>query len=174
MRDLHVHRLSSVRIPQAYPLVQTVSPALTLDGWTAYAQPLVTPSAANTSVSKNGPCSGILVVDNEQGYIVGLCTYRVQNDLFHGRTLHSDNLVALDLFNSRPVVTALAEAIESLARAFNCTALQTSLPERRGRIRDSRSREAASRDRDPAGLLGELGHRVDSLCLCKQLTPAAK
>ena len=110
------------------------------------------------------PRAGILVVLSELDYIAGLSIYRVDNDLQHGCALSADQFLALDLFDREAVVHALAEALEAVARDNGCAALHTVLPERT-------VKGPASVDGLMA-MLYALGHRVETVRLCKRLVDA--
>jgi hypothetical protein len=151
LRDLKVQMLGPEHIAQAYPLVQAALPEVPLDAWTDFARALMR--------HRGRPNSGLLGVVSEQGYLTGLSSYRIARDLLHGRTLAADHFVAIDLFDRRAVVHALADAIEALAREEQCHAVHTTLQER-GSLSG------------PAGTMSTLagrGHQVESVCLCKIL-----
>jgi hypothetical protein len=71
----------------------------------------------------------------------------------------ADPFLALDLLDLKAVASALADAIESLAREWHCTAIHTSLPATGVKgaenwlVRNLRGR----------------GHQVESLRMCKLL-----
>ncbi len=151
VRNLETRPLTPERVAQAFPLIQTVLPAVTLEEWRDFALPLASQAGQATS--------GVVTVFSEQDFIVGLCCYRVEKNLHHGAVLMADPFVALDLLGLKAVASALADAIESLAREWHCTAIHTSLPATGAKgaenwlVRNLRSR----------------GHRVESLRMCKLL-----
>ena len=108
MRNLETRPLTPERVAQAFPLIQTALPAVTFEEWSDFATPLASPAGQATS--------GVVTVISEQGFIVGLCCYRVERNLHHGAVLMADPFVALDLLDLKAVARALADAIESLAR----------------------------------------------------------
>jgi hypothetical protein len=152
MRKLETRRLTSERIAQVYPLIQAALPEVTLEDWQAFAAPLVAPEAQ--------PDAGIITVASEQGYIAGLCSYRIEHLLEHGSALNAEHFLVLDLFDQETVVHALAEAVESLARERHCTAVHTNLA-------DTDTRKASSGWM--ARQLGGRGHRIEGRRLCKVL-----
>jgi hypothetical protein len=156
LRDLKVQTLGPEHIAQAYPLVQAVLPEVPLDAWTVFARALMR--------HRGRPSSGLLGVVSEQGYLTGLSSYRVASDLLHGRTLTADHFVAIDLFDRRAVVHALADAIEAMAREQQCRAVHTTLPEVSG----------LSGPASTMSTLAGRGHQVESVCLCKILPLAAQ
>ncbi len=151
MRNLETRSLTPERVAQAFPLIQTAFPAVSLEDWRDFATPLA---------RAQGPADGgIITVVSEQGYIVGLCCYRVAQDFQHGAVLMADYFLILDLFDQNAVVRALADAVESLARERRCTAIHTSLPET----------GVKGTNNWLARILRSRGHRVESLRMCKLL-----
>ena len=65
----------------------------------------------------------------------------------------------MDLYDPQPVVRALPDAVESLARERRCTAIHTSLPET----------GVKGADDWLVRILRSRGHRVESLRMCKLL-----
>ncbi len=151
MRSLETQPLTPGRVAQAFPLIQIAFPEVSLEDWRAFATP---PASAQSQT--NG---GIITVVSEQGYIVGICCYRVAQDLQHGNVLMAEHFLILDLFDQQAVVHALADAAESLARERRCTAIHTSLPET----------EVKGADAWLVRILRDRGHRFESLRMCKLL-----
>lgn len=148
MRELKAKQLRPESIAQAYPLIQAALPEVPLEAWLAFASALVE--------QRDPPETGIISIVSEQGYIAGLSSYQVHRSLTHGHSLTADHFVAMDLFDRRAVVNALAEAIEALARERRCGAVHTNLLEKN------------STD-DTAAALARRGHRVEAVRLCKIL-----
>jgi hypothetical protein len=71
----------------------------------------------------------------------------------------ADPFLALDLLDLKAVASALADAIESLARAWHCTAIHTSLP----------ATGAKGAENWLVRNLCSRGHHVESLKMCKLL-----
>ncbi len=153
LRDLKVQALGPKHIAQAYPLIQAILPEVPLEAWLAFARAMIR--------QRSQAQSGLLGVVSEQGYITGLSTYRVAHDLVHGRSLVADHFVAMDLFDRKAVVNTLAEAIEALARERLCGAVHTTLQDRR----------TLSGRESTVATLADRGHRVESVGLCKIVTP---
>ncbi len=151
MRNLETRSLTPERVAQAFPLIQTALPAVTLEEWSDFALPLARPAGQTAC--------GVVTVISEQDFIVGLCCYRVEKNLHHGAVLMADPFLALDLLDLKAVACALADAIESLAREWHCTAIHTNLPATGVKgaenwlVRNLRGR----------------GHQVESLRMCKLL-----
>lgn len=153
MTQLKIRPLSAERVSQAFPLIQTALPEVTLAAWRDFAAVLMSGGDAREG--------GILAVTDGRNTIVGLCSYRLVPDLVHGRLLDADHFLAFDLLDRRPVAEALAEALEALARERGCTAVHTHLPQRN----DAPTEPGTGL----TGLLAARGHRVESLGLCKRL-----
>ncbi len=151
MRSLETRPLTPERVAQAFPLIQTAFPTVSLEDWRDFATP-----PARAQRQSDG---GIITVVSEQGYIVGLCCYRVAQDFQHGAVLMADHFLILDLLDQKAVVRALADAVESLARERRCTAIHTSLPET----------GVKGADDWLVRILRSRGHRVESLRMCKLL-----
>ncbi len=117
-----VKHLSLDCVARAYPLLQSVDGDLSLEKWEKYAAGRLTPG---TSASRAH--TGIVAVENSEGYLEGLFGYRIDTDLKLGLTLQCENLVALALVKPEPVFAVLMEAMESLARKRGCKALQVTV-----------------------------------------------
>ncbi|MEE8559655.1 MAG: hypothetical protein V3S88_02975 [Alphaproteobacteria bacterium] len=158
MREFTTQPLTRDRIAQAFPLVQAALPGVSMEDWRAFADAFV--SAYPQSAS------GILTVVSEQGYIAGLCTYRIERDLVHGRALTADHFMALDLFERNAVARALADRIEALARERHCAAVHTNLVPAGGQLPGVKGRLIR--------LLQARDHRIESVRMCKVLNDDAK
>lgn len=117
-----VKHLSLDDVARAYPLLQSVDSDLSFERWKKYAAGRLTPGASASRAH-----TGIVAVENSQGYLQGLFGYRVDTDLKWGLTLQCENLVALSLVKPGPVFAVLMEAMESLARKRGCKALQVTV-----------------------------------------------
>lgn len=145
-RSITTAPLSPEQIPQAFPLIQSVRPDLDLGTWRAFAQQLAAPEAAAEH--------GIVAARGENGYLLGLVTYRIKRDLGCGPALLAEHFVALDLIDRAPVAAALIAALDEVGHHYGCVALHVILP------------------RSQAGLLGSFraaGYRPDGAVLCKRL-----
>lgn len=158
MRDLKAQPLRPEHIALAYPLIQAALPEVPLEAWVAFAHALVQ--------DRDQSETGIISIVSEQGYIAGLSSYRVDHSLVHGQSLTADHFIAIDMFNRRAVVHALAEAIETLARARHCGAIHTTLLEKGG-VEKGGAPGAGS---TISALTGR-GHEVEAVRLCKILPP---
>ena len=149
-----VKHLSVDRVDQAYPLYQIASGDLTLGKWRSYAAVRSTPGGVIP-----GGGGGVVSVENAQGYIHGLFDYHIDVDLHCGRILVCENIVALDLFDAKPVLVVLFEAMDSLAKRHRCRSVHVNVPQA-----------------DTALVLSleDAGHSVRSVGLCKRLFAAGR
>ncbi len=157
MTQLKVRPLNAAYITQAFPLVQTALPGVTLAAWSAFAAAQI----SGRNAPENTQEGGILAVTDGHDYIAGLCSYRLVPDLVHGRLLDAGHFLAFDLLDRRPAAEALAAALEALAREHGCSAVHTHLPQRNDAPPDP--------DSSLSAMLAARGYRVESLDLCKRL-----
>lgn len=151
------------QIDQAYPLIGAIAPTLGVERWRAFAAAMIGEGA--TAAPGGTIPSGIMTVQNANGYIHGLFSYNVEQDLRHGRALVVDNFVVLDLFDLPGAAEVLLHAMDGLARDLGCTAIHTNLPEPYAAL------SAGSAAGGPASQVldcfrGE-GHRTETVRLCK-------
>jgi len=149
VRKLNVSLLSPQEVDHAFPLIRTVCPAAELEGWRRFAaQRLAFGSTSGT---------GILVVRNEQGCIVGIAAFQLSYDLLHGPTLYADHFCAVDIVDQSNVARALEGGIEKIARRHGCAAVHTTIA----------SSGSAREDGWLCAIMHERGHRIEGLHLCK-------
>ncbi|HSR72807.1 MAG TPA: hypothetical protein VLL72_10550 [Kiloniellales bacterium] len=156
MKKFEIKDLKPDRVAQAYPLVQAALPRVSLDAWRHYASTFLTGG-------QTARC-GILTVVDVQDCIVGLCVYRIESDLAHGRVLIVDHIVALDLFRRAAVIAEILSGVEHLARSAGCSAIHTTVANR-----------PPGEPAVPDGMLAELdsrGHRVEGLRFCRVVAAA--
>ncbi len=119
MRHRHsIIRLARDRAPQAYPLVNTLRPGLTLEMWLDYVD------AMNAGESTD---AGILAAVDTQGYLHGLFAYRIEPDLADGRVLSIENFIAADVCGRDDAGRDLNEVIHRLADDKACGAICVSV-----------------------------------------------
>lgn len=150
-RRFTVKPLPAGRIDAVFPLVRAAMPGLTLAQWRQFAADAATPT-------ESAIAPGVLIVENERGYIQGFCTFRLQRDLRHGTVVAVDDLVVLDLVNGEAAAVALVHALEERARQLGCGAVQLHLEE------DLRTRHVAP---TLCEYLKREGHAVDAVRLVK-------
>ena len=152
-REFTVKPLSAERVTQAYPLVQTNDPELGLEAWRDYA-------LEHVRTRGDGRHShGILIAENEGGFIVGLVAYHDAIDLHHGPVLVAEHLLAFDLLDRNLIVKRLTAELERIAGDHGYKAIHTTLPE-----------AAPSRGGHwLRNFLEARGHHVEGMSMCKPL-----
>jgi len=140
------------RVDEAYPLARAAFPGLTLERWRCFGRN-ATASASQVTHPE------ILLAENDCGYIQGLCTYHLLQDLRHGIVMVVDHLAMIDLIDGAAVAEALLAALDALARQAGCGRIHLNLPQ-----------QAASGGRPGLyELLRADGHSVDAWRLSKTL-----
>lgn len=109
--------LSPRQVAQAFPLLALAGSGMGAEHWRRLALALLTEAAP--------PPSGIMTLQNESGYILGLFRFRVVAEAA-GATLRVDDLWALDLFD-RSLALSLAELLDELAGEHRCVAIDVAL-----------------------------------------------
>lgn len=117
-----VKPLEKEEIPRAFPLVQSVSPHLTLGHWVDYAQSLYGPARQNSG-------AGIMSARNPQGYIFGIYCHVMEPDIESGRVLRVSNFAAANLSDSGSILDPLIVSMSLVAREHGCGAVRIDLPE---------------------------------------------
>ncbi len=128
-RNVTVMSLTTDRVNQAFPLIQAIAPNVSLEEWQAFAQPLLSRGTDTTTAPGGILPGGILIAEDERGYIAGLVAYRLQRDLLHGPVLVAEHFIAFDFFERDRIADALARALEGLAAGHRCAAIHTVLPD---------------------------------------------
>ncbi len=110
------------RVDDAFPIARATTPGLTLDQWRGFA------SEAMARADAPAP-PAIMLVENDRGYIQGICAYRLQRDVRDGAVLTVEHLSTIDLIDTKAVADALLAALESLAREAGCQMIHLHVPE---------------------------------------------
>ena len=147
-RELIIKLLDRESVDQAFPLACLSASGLSLVEWRRF---------ATGSAGALGASQGVLSIQNRSGVIQGLCSYRFEASLRHGRVCVAEDVVALDLMDDTCVADALLRALEDLARRGGAAALRLNLPG-----------QSPAGDRLIARLRGR-GHRWESVGLVKEL-----
>lgn len=150
--------LTAEQVAQAFPLIQSAVPHLTLERWNGFVD-LVAKLASGAERRQ----AGIMTIQNNRGYIHGLFSYTVEASLHHGRVLSIDNFVAFDMVDRDKAIEAMFEAMDDIAYGLGCQAIHVRLPER-----------VATPPNGRQGLLRkfeEANHRIETVGLCKDLRP---
>ena len=104
------------QIAQAYALIQSADPSLSLDRWTRFAHKML----AQPRPSRH---TGIMTIQTEAGYMCGLFAFEIVDDLRLNRTLAIRNVFAISLVQPEAIIRALLESAESLAHLNGCAAI---------------------------------------------------
>lgn len=160
MLDFYIVRpLDADQVLQAFPLIRALDPHLTLELWSRYAAPFVTPVDVPDR-------RRIITVQNEQGYIHGLAACRLTPDLHDKRTLDVENFVCLDLTGGRKAAAVLLEAAETTAQDWRCSVIRLSLLEPR------LCTHRPYRPQLEVGLLEAAGYKEQPFRFSKSFAPA--
>jgi hypothetical protein len=139
--------LDRSKIDQAFPLVRSLVPGITLGRWNAFVRPqLAVHSAAWPH--------GLMTIQNHKGYILGLFSFEVRNDLYESRTLCVDNIVVPNIPGRDLIWIAVAGATEQLAKMNGCRAIRAGMTEELGADSDDRSWVGSSLRRSGYELVG--------------------
>jgi hypothetical protein len=118
MSGFTYRNLSPDQVHTVYPLVREVIPLLDLKTWTRIARRIANPKRAEHA--------GIRVVlRSPRPLPCGLFLYRREDDLAHGPILVAEHMVAIDVLDPQPVMSALVRDLEALAEQLGCSAIRT-------------------------------------------------
>ena len=151
--SITIQSLSRDDAPQAWPLVKTLCPEATEARWCEFVEECHGRGATDNT-------AGIIVAKDMRGYVVGLYSYVVEEDLTHGRTLEVDHFIAADFVGRGRIPASLRVAMDKQAQALGCQALHVNLaaPQPRDGIPESSLVTGFRND----------GHCVEGLRLCKR------
>lgn len=118
-RNVVVEHPRRDQLRAAYPLIRLAEPQVDLRAWLRFAEPLV---------RGTGNRHGIVTARyNGQPHPSGLCCFRREPDLRHGRVLTAEHLVAFDLLDPGPLLTALLGELQALAERLSCGAIRVTV-----------------------------------------------
>ncbi len=150
-----VKPLGEGQVLQAYPLVQTAVPHLTLDQWLGYAKQVC------EDERHAGPGTGVMSAQNGEGYIYGLFCHEVATDIQHGRILKVSNLIAANLYDAAGIMDRMIDSMMEIARDQGCAAVHVDLPEA--------PQKGPQAVEGMAGMLKGAGYHFESVALCRPL-----
>lgn len=134
--------LTAQTADMTYPLVQMLKVDMSFDRWRAFVDQYCMPVIRGTVREKNNGYDilwqrqrGIIVIANERGYIHGLFSYYVRDDMTDGLVLHVDNVMAVEIVSGDYVLDAMRDAMSRLARVHDCSNVYVSLGEPDDRLR---------------------------------------
>jgi hypothetical protein len=147
MSEFNCHNLASGEAATVFPLMREAVPGLELKTWLRFAR--------RVNGSRRAAQCGIIVVQRRARPMpCGLFVYHREDDLTHGPTLVAEHIVALDLLDPAPVMRALIEELDRLAKELGCSAI-------RAMVLGQESLVATG--------LREAGHRPEGATLWKRL-----
>lgn len=152
MSGFACHPLLPDQAPTVYPLVREAIPGIELRAWLQFAKRVADPRRA----AREGV---IVVVRRPRLLPCGLFVYRREVDLERGPVLVAEHFVAVDVLDPEPVMHALIDELDGLARRLECGAIRAMVL--------GKSSQLAAR-------LHAAGHRAEGAALWKDVeTPAA-
>jgi hypothetical protein len=113
--------LTRRHIEQAYALVRQQMPQVTEARWRAFAR---------ARIGAAGPrrdC-GIMTLQSQAGYILGLFVYSAWDDIEHGRTLGVAHIAVAELVGQASLARHLIDGMVVVARLNDCAAIDARLP----------------------------------------------
>jgi hypothetical protein len=117
-----VKPLGAGQVLQAYPLVQTAVPHLTLEQWMGYAEELC------RGGSRERINAGIMSAQNPDGYIYGIYCHEIETNIVRGRVLKVSNLVTANLYDSAGIMDRMIDSMIEKAQECDCIAVEVQLP----------------------------------------------
>jgi hypothetical protein len=155
-RQFIARMLTPERVDCAYPIVRLAANDLSPDAWRQLSCAFLQPN------DKRPLNSGIVTIEDDDGYVHGLCSYSVTPDLRHGPSLLVDNFIAVDIVHTERARLALIDAMMALARRLGCHAVHLTVPVPGSPHESGHSLSSA---------VLSTGERVDAIRLCKVLVP---
>ena len=139
--------LTAQTADMTYPLVQMLKVDMSFDRWRAFVDQYCIQVNRGTAGKNAGGDDilwqrerGIIVIANERGYIHGLFSYYVRDDMTDGLVLHVDNVMAVEIIAGDYVLDAMRDAMSRLVSIHDCCNVYVSLGEPDDRLRGYFSR----------------------------------
>jgi len=120
MNPIVLRPLEPERIRQAFPLVQTVLPRTSLQRWTEFAR-------GQMPERRIASDRGVMAAENQSGYIVGLFTHHIRDELAVGSTLSVGNLLIADFPGREQATGYFIDSMEVMAHLRGCHAIAVDL-----------------------------------------------
>lgn len=117
---VRIEPLEPDQVELAFPLARIMAAELTLERWRGFARALAD--------SRPPHRHGIMGAWSSAGYLQGMFGYRVTPDLWLGRVLQIDNMIALGVGGGGRAATALVDAARTLAESEGCVAVRALVP----------------------------------------------
>jgi|GEM_PF-1961731 len=94
--------------PRVMSLVRLIRPEITEEDWVAFV------------TRTQGKGAGIVGIVDDDGYMYGLFSYRVSENLRYGWVLNVDDIVIAGLPGVKSISQALTDGMEALSTRFRC------------------------------------------------------
>lgn len=117
---LQLRLLTRESVVQAFPLVCNMLPQITLKQWVGFARPHL------MSGWQTMP-RGLMTVQNDDGYILGMFSFEVRGDLTETRVLWIDNIIVPNIPGRDVVWASVVDAIDGLVEKNRCHAVRAGL-----------------------------------------------
>jgi hypothetical protein len=101
------------QIDQAYALVRTLWPAVSLEAWRTYAAHF-----------HGGAERGLLALMGDDAYFTALCNYERSPDLLTGTVLRVPLFLVFDILDAARLTDSLLDAVRARAEQLACDQLQ--------------------------------------------------
>lgn len=130
---LRVRSLDRASLDRAFSLIEMAFPGIEAARWRTFARYHLAGAARGKSAARKQITSdrGILVVENDRGYLFALSAYRALPSLSDGKILLVDHVVIPKIIDQTQVLSLLTRSWENIARRNSCMAVRTLLPARR-------------------------------------------
>lgn len=115
------HLVPPDQVRMVYPLVREAVAGLDLKTWVSFAQKVANPRRA-------GQCGILAVTRAGRNLPCGVFLYRREAQLPDGAVLVAEHFVAMDVVDPQPVVQALVEELDALAKRLGCAAIRVVVP----------------------------------------------
>lgn len=113
--------LTRRQVNQAYALVRHALPHASPARWDAFARARI----GNDGLRRN---HGIMTLQSQAGYILGLFIYDLRDDLQDGRTLSVSHVAVAELVGQATLARHLVDGMVTIARLHDCAVIDVRLP----------------------------------------------
>jgi hypothetical protein len=114
--------LTRRQVAQAYALVRHALPHATPARWDSFARARI----GADGLRRN---QGIITLQSQAGYILGLFIYDLRDDLQDGRTLSVSHVAVAELVGQATLAQHLVDGMVTVARLHDCATIEASLPQ---------------------------------------------
>ncbi|MGQ0676735.1 MAG: hypothetical protein ACT4N4_11710 [Rhodospirillales bacterium] len=111
--ELSSRLMDQPSLVQAFPLVCSIMPQVTLEHWTRFAR-------GHLAAKRQALPTGLMTIRNRDDYILGLFAFNVRYDLKEYRALWIDNIIISTMPGRNLIWKSTIDAIDALAKANGC------------------------------------------------------